>query len=168
MPAASEPYYRRRLPTAGRWGPRLARALVAGFGAAIALGLIIEFGRLDQHLVLVSAYGSSAAILFAFPDSPVARPHRVIGSYVIATGIGLACAAWLGIGPWTAALAVGLTLAAMMLTTLMHPPAAGMPVLVGLIAHPWSTLGYAVAGSAALVGFAWAYGRLAARLPPEK
>ncbi len=146
----------------------MAQAILAGVGAAGALGLIIECGQVDDHLALVSAYGSSAAILFAFPDSPVARPHRVIGSYLLATAIGLAGAAVLGVGPWTAALTVGLALAAMMLTTLMHPPAAGMPVLVGLIPHPWSMLGYAVAGSAALVVIAWAYHRLTDRLPIDK
>jgi CBS domain-containing membrane protein len=78
--------------------------------------------------------GATAVILFAVPNSPMARPWAVVGGHLLSGSIGMLCAHW-DAAPWAAsAAAVGLSILAMHLSRCLHPPggaSALIPVLGG-------------------------------------
>jgi HPP family len=76
-------------------------------------------------------------LVFGYPDAPFAQPMNVIGGHVICTVVGLAALHWIGPQPWLLALAVGCSIAAMMATRTVHPPAGSNPVIVFLGHSGW-------------------------------
>ncbi len=108
--------------------------LLAGVGGMVAISLVaLLSAQLDQLWVLGS-FGASCVILFAYPDVPFAQPRNVIGGHFLSSLIGLLAVSLLGTPWWALGIAVGLTIAAMMLTRTVHPPAGSNPVIVWLAA----------------------------------
>lgn len=146
---------------------QLIRVSKAGFGAAIAIGLL-AFGQsifTDLDL-LIAPFGASTVLLFGVPDSPLARPLNVIGGHVLTATIGFIFANYIGVYPWSLALATGVAVSAMMLTKTIHPPAGANPILVMLSRPDWGfLLDPVLIGAVCLVAVAKAYGKLGFVLP---
>lgn len=134
---------------------------LAGLGGGLAIGALALLGASTGVTLLLGSFGASCVLVFGFPESPLAQPANVIGGHVICTLIGLALLNACGNHPWSLALAVGLSIAAMMLTRTVHPPAGSNPVIV-FLSHPaWSFLVFPVlCGAALLVLIGLAYNNL--------
>ena len=82
-----------------------------------------------QHIAIVAAIGSTAFVLFSAPHSRAAQPKNVIGGYAIGFLSGYALPLLIRPSPQYAllvyALAVGVSMLFMQLTSTQHPPAAG-------------------------------------------
>lgn len=128
----------------GRFGPAMGRrpfpeALRAALGVGLSIFLIEVLvgalhGSRSNGLFLVSGLASSAALLFALPNSPLAQPwSAAMGMMISATAAMLA----VGVAPAPLATALGLMLAVlgMMLARALHPPAAGVALFVVLEAE---------------------------------
>lgn len=139
---------------------------LAGLGGFLAIcALALLGGALDKTLLLGS-FGASCVLLFGFPDAPVAQPMNVIGGHVICTLIGLAALHWIGPQPWVLALAVSLSISAMMATRTVHPPAGSNPVIVFLGHSSWNLFLFPVlSGSVILVLIAWGYNNAVRKTP---
>jgi CBS-domain-containing membrane protein len=98
---------------------------------------------------VVSSLGATTFIAFAMPHSHVGRPRSLLGGYLLGTLCGTLCslaagcslAVSTGLAERTrliifGALAIGLTILAMVSTDTEHPPAAGLAL--GFVADPWS------------------------------
>jgi CBS-domain-containing membrane protein len=120
---------------------RLTTALIAGFGAAIAI-LILSLLNNSQHaIVLIMApFGATAVLVFGLPNSPLAQPKNVIFGHLITAFIGLLVMYTLGVSPYTLALATGLAVACMMISDTTHPPAGANPLLIMLTHQDWTFL----------------------------
>jgi CBS-domain-containing membrane protein len=119
---------------------RRAVGLVAGIGAAIAIGsmewLSVEF----RYPLAVIPFATSIVLVIGSPDLPAAQPRALIGGHVISTLAALAMVKTLGPQPWVAAAAVGVAVLAMMLTDTFHPPAGINPLLVVSANLSWQFL----------------------------
>ena len=146
--------------------PGARATLLGGIGGFLAIGaLAVLTSRLDVTLLLGS-FGASCVLVFGYPDAPFAQPLNVIGGHVICTVIGLAILHWLGPQPWALSLAVGLSVAAMMATRTVHPPAGSNPVIVFLGHSAWSFLLFpVVSGALLLVLIGWLYNNAVRRTP---
>lgn len=81
---------------------------------------------------LVAPLGASAVLVFAVPGSPLAQPWAVIGGNTVSALVAVLCMQ-LQVGPeWTAALALGAAIAAMMALRCLHPPGGACALLVVL------------------------------------
>jgi CBS-domain-containing membrane protein len=89
------------------------------------LGSLGEWGHLR---LLIAPLGASAALIWALPQAPLAQPRAVVGGNLISAAIGAAACALAGPAPWAIGLAVGLALAAMLLTRTLHAPSCALPV----------------------------------------
>jgi CBS-domain-containing membrane protein len=140
--------------------------LLGGLGGFIAIGaLALLGGRLDAMLLLGS-FGASCVLLFGYPEAPFAQPMNAIGGHVICTVIGLAALHWIGPQPWALALAVGCSIAAMMATRTVHPPAGSNPVIVFLGHSGWGFFLFPVfSGVLILVLIAWLYNNAVRKTP---
>ena len=93
-------------------------------GGLLGMGLcawLLHMGPDGPHWLL-APMGASAVILFALSHSPLAQPWPVIGSFGIATLVGL-CSAWALPNPWLAAgVALGASIWLMARLNCIHPP----------------------------------------------
>ena len=152
---------------------RRERVRVA-IGAALGIGLT---GWLCRHGAagaawpwLVAPMGASAVLVFGVPASPMAQPWPVIGGNVVAALVGVGCVILLGPGALTAALAVGLAIAAMFALRCLHPPGGASALLVAL--GGVTDLGFAafpvLANSVLLVAVGIAYNNATRRAYPHR
>lgn len=138
----------------------LLRGALACAGVFVIIGLL-AFGSFNLgHMLLLGSFGSSAVMVFTFPKLPFSQPRSVVGGHVVCTAVGLAALALLGPSWWALALAASLSLALMMLTGTVHPPAGSNPLIVFLAAPKWSFLLFpTLSGALILVAVALVYHR---------
>jgi CBS-domain-containing membrane protein len=150
---------------ARRWvAPRnLAEGALAGFGIAIAIGVI---SLASDYPLAIIPFATSIALVIGSPDAEPAQPRALIGGHVVATLVGLAMVKLTGPSAWGAAVAVGLAILAMYLTGTFHPPAGIDPLLVVSNSLPWSfLLAPVLVGALLLTAFAYLWHRWLRRRP---
>jgi CBS-domain-containing membrane protein len=131
--------------------PKLPIVVLAGLGGGIAIATLALLGAGVGVILLLGSFGASCVLLFGYPEAPFAQPANVIGGHVICTAIGLALLYGFGAHAWSLALAVGLSIAAMMATRTTHPPAGSNPVIVFLAQPAWSFIVFPVLSGAVLL-----------------
>lgn len=150
----------------GQYRRNALAALVSGLGGALTIWLLAAVTSRLELLLLIPPFGSSCVLLFALPQSPLARPRNVVGGHLISTLMGLLCLTLIGDGLLALGLGVGLAIAAMQLTGTLHPPAGADPLVVMVAGAGWSFLAVPVlAGTLILLAAAWAYHRFVSRRP---
>lgn len=113
-----------------------------------------------EYPFLFAPFGATCLIVFAFPKNPFGKPKNLFGGYVIATLIGLIFQALTSGAPIFVALAVGLGVFAMLVTSTVHPPAAGMPILIFFVRPDWEMMIVSVLGGVGIIfGISWAKNR---------
>jgi len=104
--------------------------------AAFAIFVVIIILKM-QNAVIIASLGSSAFIVFALPNATTARSRNVIGGHLM----GIIAGSLFSVVPRSVlfitaivyALAVGLSILAMVITDTEHPPAAG--TALGIAMH---------------------------------
>lgn len=135
-------------------------ALISGLGGTIAILPLVIMTVKFHYALLIAPFGASCVLLFALPQSPLARPRNVIGGHFVSSLVGLLMLHFIGDGIIEMALGVGIAIAAMQLTGTVHPPAGGDPLIVILIGAGWSFLAMPIlAGTSTLVIIALLYHR---------
>lgn len=89
---------------------------------------------------LMAPFGASCVLAFGVWNAPLSQPRNIIGGHLISTCVGLAVHHTLGNESWAIGLAVGLAIAALMLTKTTHPPAGANPLVVMMGEYGWSFL----------------------------
>lgn len=101
----------------------------SGVGAILAITFV---GLMAVHTglpMLIAPFGATAVLLFGQPRSPLAQPANIVGGYLVASVVASA-ATWMFPGSWeAAAAAVGISIAAMAMLRLTHPPAGAIPLV---------------------------------------
>jgi len=150
---------------APRYTLRQGLLACAGVFTVIAVLAVASF-RLDV-LLLLGSFGSTAVMVFTFPDLHFSQPRSVVGGHFICTAVGLAALALGGHNWWALATAAALSAGLMMLTRTMHPPAGSNPIIVFLAAPKWGFLLFpTLFGALTVVVVALAYHRTTRRTYP--
>lgn len=140
--------------------------VVAGIGAAIAIGAMEWFSLNAHYPLLVIPFATSIVLVIGSPQTEPAQPRALIGGHLVTTLVGLAMLKLSGPHPVAAAAAVGLSIPAMYLTGTFHPPAGINPLLVVSNNLPWTfLLAPVLAGAVLLAAFAWVWHRWVRRQP---
>ncbi|WP_199267546.1 HPP family protein [Rhodococcus sp. JT-3] len=144
---------------------KVGSTLVSGLGGCGAIFLLAQAEASLQILFLVAPFGATCVLLFALPQSPLARPRNVVGGHVLSSLIGVGVLTAMGPRPLTLGIGVGIAIVAMMLTDTVHPPAGADPILIITAGASWSYLLTPIfVGSVVLVALAWCYHRFVSRL----
>lgn len=125
----------------GAWkilGLGLATGLAIFCAAQLGGGFAGRGGRFP----LLASMGASAIILFAVPQSPMARPWSVVAGQLLSAAIGVTAARHLADPASAAAVAVGLSLLAMHLGRCLHPPGGASALAAVLGGEDIRALGY--------------------------
>jgi CBS-domain-containing membrane protein len=150
---------------APRYGLRGGLFACTGVFLCIALLAVCSF-RLEL-LLLLGSFGSSAVMVFGFPELHFSQPRSVVGGHFICSAVGLAALGLFGHSGFGLALACAAALALMMLTRTVHPPAGSNPVIVFLTAPKWGFLLYpTLLGALTMVAVAVVYHRACRRAYP--
>lgn len=112
----------------------------AAIGSLIGLAIVGAVGRLalgsgTELTLLIAPLGAAAVLLFAVPDSPLAKAWPVLGGNVVSALVGVACAKAIPDVTAATALACGLAIAAMILANCLHPP-GGAVALTAVLGGP--------------------------------
>ena len=143
-----------------------AEGAVAGLGAAIAIGAMEWFSVASHFPLVIIPFATSIVLAIGSPQAEPAQPRALIGVHLVATLAGLAMLQLTGPQAWAAAAAVGVGIAAMVVTGTFHPPAGINPLLVVSNNLPWSFLFAPVlAGAVLLAAFAYVWDRWIRRRP---
>ena len=141
--------------------PPLKHIACAGLGGFLAIALLAALTEYSASPLLLGSFGASCVLIFGFPDVPFSQPRNIFFGHGLSSLIGLATLALCGPHGWAVALAVGLSMAAMMLTRTVHPPAGSNPVIVFLLQPGWGFLAFpTLAGALLLVIVALLYNNL--------
>ncbi|MDM9647087.1 MULTISPECIES: HPP family protein [unclassified Rhizobium] len=129
--------------------------LKSGIGAMIGMASVGALTVFTGIPLLIAPFGATAVLIFGQPKSPLAQPANVIGGYLLAALIGgLAVFLFPGLW-WVGAIAVGLTIAGMLMLRVTHPPAGAVP-LVAFGSHMGGPMLFLIVGfgSALLIAIA--------------
>ena len=126
--------------------PYLLQSLMA---FAVVAVLVVVLGALT-HGAVVAALGASTFIVFAMPSRDTARPRSLIGGHAVSMALGLLCSVplrwgWVDSGIALAllgAVAVSLSLFAMVVFDMEHPPAAGNALAFATSTLAWGHVGF--------------------------
>jgi CBS-domain-containing membrane protein len=123
-----------------RWSPALIAFLI------VQVAVLMVFA-LDVPMILTS-WASSAALIGSLRSSPAARPVTVAGGHIVSGSVGIALLLIARQGlpfdaRWLIALGVGMAVALMAATRLLHPPAAANPAIT--LVMPTDPISFAVA-----------------------
>ena len=117
--------------------PAFFDILLSWMGGVLAIGAVGYLAHVTNYPLILGSFGASCVLIFGFPESPFSQPRNVIGGHVLASFIGLVFLSLLGAHWWSMALAAGTTIAAMMMTRTVHPPAGSNPLIIMLLAPTW-------------------------------
>jgi len=134
-------------PPATGWRERLRGAVGAALGIVlIGFGSAWWMGGATTGLpFLIAPLGASAVLLFAVPASPLAQPWPVVGGNVIAALIGVTAARWIADPVIAAAVALGVSIAAMAALRCVHPPSGAVALTAVLGGGHITAAGYGFA-----------------------
>ena len=115
--------------------PRADKVLIAFVGSFLGMLVLtsMELGLVvSNQSGVIASFGATAVLVFAAPASPLGQPRNVIGGQIISAVVAVALRVLLvelPIAPQAtfavAALAVAVSIAAMMLTGTLHPAGSG-------------------------------------------
>ncbi|AGP30682.1 HPP family protein [Corynebacterium terpenotabidum] len=125
-----------------RTQPRFTGTAVLLSGAAVTL-VIAGLGLASDligHPLIMASFGASCVLEFVLPKAPVSQPVNVIGGHVVSALCGLLVVTVLPTEWWTMGLATGAAVIGMTWLRILHPPAAGIPLIIMLDGEGWSYL----------------------------
>jgi len=139
----------------------MSEILFACFGGFISIAIIGYLTKSYDNLLIMGSFGASCVLLFGFPKSPFSQPRNLILGHFLSTFIGLAFLHILGNEYLSMALALATTIAVMLATRTVHPPAGSNPLIVFLLGANWDYLIFpSLIGSVILVLVAIFYNNL--------
>ena len=118
----------------------LRKILLAGAGAALAIGFVGAMANLTHQPLVLGSLGASCVFLFGLPEAPFSQPRNVIAGHVLSSLVGLLCLNLFGPHVWALGLALGTAVMLMFATRTVHAPAGSNPVIIFLTQPGWSFL----------------------------
>lgn len=132
--------------------------IIAGLGSFFVTALLAWFSTvISEYRVLsflmIGSFGASITIISALPHSESAKVKNIIGGSTVSALIGVVIAQWFSEIPWfSGALAVSLSIIAMQLMHLMHPPGGATALIATMGGADIFQLGYSYIFSPVLLG----------------
>ena len=99
-------------------------------GAALGLGLVLQFVDPPTSVLFLASFGGSAVFLFGLTRAPAAQPRALFGGHIGGAVIGVLCLQLFGDALWVYVVALVLTLVFMLVTKTVHPPAGANPLIM--------------------------------------
>jgi len=115
---------------------------LAWFGGVITMSALSGLTLLTATPLVLGSFGATCVLVFAYPDVPFSQPRNILLGHLLSSLTGLVFLAVFGPHWWVVGIATGTSIALMMLTRSVHPPAGSNPVIVFLYHPSWSFILY--------------------------
>lgn len=99
-------------------------------GASVALFLALHVVRPADSTLLLASLGGSTLFLFGLTSLPPTQPRALFGGHLISALIGVICYQLFGDATWVMVVSVLITIALLLLTKTVHPPAGANPLIM--------------------------------------
>lgn len=116
------------------------RLLWCLLGAAAGIGAALLVSGPPHTPFLLASLGGTAVFLFGLTRAPAAQPRALFGGHLGSALIGIACYQFFGDALCVYVLAMVLTVAFMLITRTVHPPAGANPILMVYVHAGWAAL----------------------------
>lgn len=120
--------------------PALKNIAFAWLGGVLAIVATAGLAENMSVALILGSFGASCVLIFGYPDVPFSQPRNIVGGHFLSSLVGLVFLYAFGPTWWSVALAVGTSIALMMVTRTVHPPAGSNPVIIYLAQPAWSFL----------------------------
>lgn len=136
--------------------------LWASLGGLFGIGSISYISQATHTPFLIAPFGATCYLLFSVSDSPFSQPRSVLGGYLLTSLLGFMFIHLFGMNWWVMTLSTVFSISLMQLMHMMHPPAAGIPLLLMLSKQTdWSyILSPILTGAAIMIGIALLFNNL--------
>ena len=108
----------------------ILRVLWVLAGASVALVLALHVVRPADSTLLLASLGGSTLFLFGLTALPPTQPRALFGGHLISALIGVICYQLFGDATWVMVISVLITIAALILSRTVHPPAGANPLIM--------------------------------------
>lgn len=132
--------YCHKIATVGKCSvasPPASECFWAFVGSFAGIACVTYLTFLQGIPVLVASLGASACLIYGAPTAPFAQPRNAIAGHVLSALIGVMIYQLAGAYWYTAALSVGLAVAAMVGTRTIHPPAGATALIAVITGQGW-------------------------------
>ncbi|MCM0758448.1 MULTISPECIES: HPP family protein [Sporomusa] len=132
--------YWHKMNSAGRCGvpvPAVSECFWALVGSFAGIGIVTYLAFIQEIPVLVASLGASACLIYGAPAAPFAQPRNAIAGHILSAIIGVTVYQVAGCYWYTAALSVGIAVAAMVGTRTVHPPAGATALIAVITRQDW-------------------------------
>lgn len=145
----------------------------SGLGLLLSIWLCRQFFAAELVMPLIGPLAASAVLVFAVSSGALAQPWSLLGSYAIATLVGITLGLFVGHTPANACLAVAISVLLMSLLRCLHPPAGAVAFGLMLAEHLVQQQGYllllpVMCGVSALLCGALLYNNLTGARYPKR
>ena len=112
--------------------------LLAGIGATVTIGILgyITYESILSDTIyglwLFASFGSTAVLVFGYPDNNFAQPKNIFFGHLLTSFVGVCFLTFSEINFITLGFAVGVSIMLMIALKITHPPAGGNPIAVML------------------------------------
>ncbi|MES2207603.1 MAG: HPP family protein [Pseudomonadota bacterium] len=113
---------------------------LAWFGSLLILVMLFMLTRAFSFSFMLGSFAGTCAYIFGYPELPFSQPRNILGGHFISALISLILFSALGTQVWIVCIAISTSIALMMYTGTMHPPAATNPLIIVLTPTAWSIL----------------------------
>ncbi|MDN6618579.1 MAG: HPP family protein, partial [Corynebacterium variabile] len=103
---------------------------MSGFASMVVIALLGFFSDVVGHPLLMASFGASCVLEFVLPKAPVSHPINVVGGHMISAVAGLTVVTTMPTQRWSMSLATGVAIMVMVFLRVLHPPAAGIPLII--------------------------------------
>lgn len=123
----------------------------SSLASLIGIGLIALLASLYWEPLVLTSFGSSAALVYGACHAPLSQPRNLVGGQVISAFSGVFTYQLWGDQWWAMAVAVALAVALMLLTGTLHPPGGATALAAVQIKAGWLFIFLPVAVGAILL-----------------
>ena len=120
--------------------PSLIHIALAWLGSCLAIMAIALLGNYSGYSWVLGSFGASCVLLFGFPEAMFSQPRNLVVGHMLCSLIGLVFLKFIGAEWWSMALAMSTSLAVMLATRTVHPPAGSNPIIIFLTQPDWQFL----------------------------
>ena len=110
----------------------IIKALIAGLFSAITISaLTLLTYKTEFGIFLIASFGSTMVLLYGYPESPFAQPKNIFFGHLVTSLAGLFVLYFIPLPLYiNLPIAVGTSVALMIMLNITHPPAGGNPIIV--------------------------------------
>lgn len=116
------------------------RLLWCLLGATCGLWVSLSIAGPSVTPFLFASLGGTAVFLFGLTRAPAAQPRALFGGHLSSAMIGIGCYQAFGDTLWVYILALVTSMAFMLVTRTLHPPAGANPILMVYVHAGWTVL----------------------------